>query len=182
MGLIEQISDKPSRARIRLLHPLVRESAAFCYLEAEKNLSGKNTLRVTYGLRTMEEQAALYRKGRDGKGGKIVTNAGPFQSYHNYGLALDYCLLHPDGKASWSIKEDLDDDGIADWYEVATAFKVEGWEWGGEWNKFKDHPHVQKRFGYHWRELEQLWNAGKRDSDGYVIITPRTGYAAQINK
>jgi peptidoglycan L-alanyl-D-glutamate endopeptidase CwlK len=44
------------------------------------------------GRRTMEEQAALYAKGRTIIG-KIVTKAKPGESYHNYGLAFDWVPL-----------------------------------------------------------------------------------------
>jgi hypothetical protein len=42
------------------------------------------------GRRTMEEQAALYAKGRTDGSSKIVTKAKPGESYHNYGLAFDW--------------------------------------------------------------------------------------------
>src|SRR3989442_4358551 len=57
---------------------------------------------VTQGLRTWEEQDALYAKGRTvppiGKK-YIVTKAKGGQSYHNFGLAFDIVVLDSLGKA-----------------------------------------------------------------------------------
>jgi hypothetical protein len=66
------------------------------------------------GRRTMEEQAALYAKGRT-TSGKIVTKAKPGESYHNYGLAFDWVPLKQSGKNA--------DLWIADWNNE-TAFRL----------------------------------------------------------
>jgi peptidoglycan L-alanyl-D-glutamate endopeptidase CwlK len=66
------------------------------------------------GRRTMEEQAALYAKGRTSKG-KIVTKARPGESYHNYGLAFDWVPLKKTAKNA--------DLWVADWNDE-TAFKL----------------------------------------------------------
>jgi len=50
------------------------------------------------GYRSIEEQQELYNQGRI-TDGKIVTNAKPYESFHNYGLAVDVCLdANPDKK------------------------------------------------------------------------------------
>jgi peptidoglycan L-alanyl-D-glutamate endopeptidase CwlK len=46
------------------------------------------TFEVLSGLRSYAQQAALFAQGRT-KPGKIVTNARPGSSWHNYGLAID---------------------------------------------------------------------------------------------
>ena len=56
-------------------------------------VASKITPLIYCGRRTMEEQAALYTKGRTKQPGKIVTKAKPGQSYHNYGLAFDWVPL-----------------------------------------------------------------------------------------
>jgi peptidoglycan L-alanyl-D-glutamate endopeptidase CwlK len=66
------------------------------------------------GRRTMEEQAALYAKGRTA-GGRIVTKSKPGESYHNYGLAFDWVPLKQSGKNA--------DLWIADW-DNETAFRL----------------------------------------------------------
>jgi peptidoglycan L-alanyl-D-glutamate endopeptidase CwlK len=92
-------------------------------------------LMITQGLRTFEEQNALYAKGRT-KPGPKVTNAKGGESHHNYGLAVDLCLKEkvngshfPDPHPVWDIIGE-------------EAMKL-GLEWGGGWKKFKDRPHVQ---------------------------------------
>jgi hypothetical protein len=57
----------------------------------------------------MEEQAALYAKGRT-SGGRIVTKAKPGQSYHNYGLAFDWVPIKPAPKNSDLLAPDWDDE------------------------------------------------------------------------
>jgi len=48
-------------------------------------------LRVTAGFRSFQEQASIFAIGRS-KPGKIVSNAKPGLSKHNYGLAVDVCF------------------------------------------------------------------------------------------
>ena len=153
--------DKTSLSRVALMHPILRTELTNILSEIEQ---GGVSIRLTQTLRTIQEQNDLYAIGRT-KPGKIVTNAKGGQSYHNWALALDICLLHKDGSVSWSLNEDLDKDGIADWMEVVKVFEKYGWEWGGKW-KFKDTPHFQKTFG---KSIKDLQNC-KKDKDGYPII------------
>lgn len=183
----ELIKDKPSLIRIQSAHPCIRQRAIDAYLLAESRMSGMNRLRITYGLRTFKEQQAIWQKGRDEHGNvisgrSIVTKAKAGQSYHNYGLALDFVLLHNDGKISYSLSEDLDNDGEPDWKEVAYAFKKFGFNWGGEW-KFRDNPHVEfipedvlkaasaRRPPVRpWQILLEMHNSDRVDQHGYVLI------------
>jgi peptidoglycan L-alanyl-D-glutamate endopeptidase CwlK len=115
---------------------------------------------ITQGMRTIAEQNALYAQGRTRKGA-IVTNAKGGSSYHNYGLAIDFALLLPDGKSvSWDMSRDGDNDKVADWQEVALEAKKLGFEWGGDWSSFKDYSHLQMTFGLTTSELR----AGKHPS------------------
>lgn len=86
------------------------------------------------GLRTWEEQDALYAKGRTTPG-SIVTNAPGGMSWHNYGLAVD--IVFKDSKGSWTWNEALD------WDALGTCGKAFGFTWGGDWTKFPDLPHFQ---------------------------------------
>lgn len=155
--------DTISIERVQLLHPKVRDEARNCIEQAELGLPANMAIRVVQGLRTIEEQNALYASGRT-KRGPIVTNAKGGSSYHNYGLALDFAILTDTDDSgtfddlSWDIRKDNDKDGIADWLEVVTVFESYGWDWGGKWNSLKDFPHVQKTFGHSWRELLTMYN------------------------
>lgn len=160
--------DSITLKRIDKLHPKLREQAKEIYQNIlERNVS----IRFTDTLRTFDEQEKLYAKGRT-KPGKIVTHAKAGESYHNYGLAVDFCLLLKGGKeVSWNRNMDMDSDNKKDWDEVVAAFKHYGWEWGGDWNNFKDYPHFQKTFGFSTAELLKKYQAEELDTQGYVKIS-----------
>ena len=69
----------------------------------------------------------------------------PGQSIHNYGLAVDICLIIDGKTASWDIAKDWDGDRVADWQECVRIFNRYGWEWGGNWKTFKDYPHFERK-------------------------------------
>jgi len=159
--------DKLSLNRIKMLHPKLRQEVEQIYRELVKQ---RIPVRITDTLRTFKEQEALYAIGRT-KPGSIVTKAKPGQSYHNYGLALDFCLLTNDGReATWNRAADLNLNQKADWDEVVALFKHYGWEWGGEWASFKDYPHLQKTFGFSTAKLLDMHSNANVDSEGYVKI------------
>jgi peptidoglycan L-alanyl-D-glutamate endopeptidase CwlK len=153
-------TDNVSLARLNQLHPKLRQKAIEAYNEAVRHTPANVHPVVVQTLRTFEEQELLYEKGRSRPGPK-VTDAKPGSSYHNYGLAIDFCLKI-DGKLSWVVDEN--------WKKVAGIFKAHGFSWGGEWTSLKDYPHVENNFGHNWRELLAFHNAGKVDSEGYVLI------------
>ena len=137
--------------KLELLHPKIKQEVIDGIKYINDNLLlGSNKVMVTQTLRTIQEQDALYKKGRSVKG-QIVTNAKGGQSIHNYGLAFDICLLS-NGKAIWDVNIDSDKDKVSDWIEVVNYFKSKGFVWGGDW-KFKDMPHFEKTFGNTWRTL-----------------------------
>ncbi|WP_318566507.1 M15 family metallopeptidase [Peribacillus simplex] len=75
-------------------------------------------MKITHGFRLFAEQNALLAQGRTKPGNK-VTNARGGQSMHNYGLAIDICLITSDGKkAVWDTKADFNKGGKSDWMEV----------------------------------------------------------------
>lgn len=118
---------------------------------------------ITQGYRSIEYQNQLYAQGRTpesiAKGEKIVTNAPGGRSFHNYGVAVDFALLLPDGRtASWDTKRDDNRDGVADWNQVVSIAKSLGFEWGGDWKTFVDLPHFQMTFGLSLND----YAAGKR--------------------
>jgi peptidoglycan LD-endopeptidase CwlK len=167
--------DKISINRVEKLHPKLREEAKALIDKAESGLPNYLAIRVVYSLRTFKEQDDLYQQGRTKPGNK-VTNAQAGQSYHNYGLALDFAILYDKDRngtyesISWDVVKDEDKDGIPDWLEVSKVFKEGGWTWGGDFKSIVDKPHVEKTFGKHWRDLLKLLNEKKIDPEGYVII------------
>lgn len=156
--------DIVSIERANKLHPAVRQEVidTITQLEAEK-LPANIAVRIVQGYRTFAEQAAIYAQGRTAPG-KIVTKAKPGSSFHQYAISFDFALMYDkDGNGiyeelSWDINKDGDKDGIKDWNEVIAAFEAKGWESGSRWRTFKDYPHIQKSFGYTWKQLLEKYN------------------------
>lgn len=138
--------------RINKAHPKIKEELLSLYLQCNNMLPKNVRLRFSYVFRSPEEQHALFLQRPK------VTNADKFQSIHNYGLAFDIVLLYDkngDGtfeSASW--------DNDKNWQMVVAFFKSKGYEWGGDWKKFKDAPHFQKDFGFDWKTLKQRIDKG----------------------
>lgn len=173
--------DNVTQARIGLLHPRIREDVNCIYLSClDKNVS----FRIVQGYRTIAEQNNLFSQGRTqtqlleaGLKGVLakpnlqrVTNAIGGTSWHNFGLAFDFCLLKKDKSISWSRTDDLDKDNIPDWTEIVQTAMARGFDWGGNWNSFPDYPHLQKVFGLTILKAKDLISKGKVDINGYIII------------
>lgn len=116
--------------RLSQLHPtlIVKVKQIIAAMEAQGI-----EMRVVQGLRTYEEQNMLYAQGRTRKGPK-VTNAKGGQSYHNFGLAADLCPFK-DGKPQWEHESAFG--------RLGAVCRSVGLEWGGNWPRFPDRPHVQ---------------------------------------
>ncbi|GMK49163.1 M15 family metallopeptidase [Paenibacillus glycanilyticus] len=160
---IQSVQDHPAPAReqapakstaIAGLHPIVAEKAD--ELVAQTGKLGIKIM-ITDDFRSSEEQNALYKKGRS-EPGQVVTNVKGGASYHNYGLAVDFALVKPDGDVIWDMEYDGNGNGKSDWMEVVSAAKKLGFAWGGDWTSFKDYPHLQMDFGYSIKDLQN----GKR--------------------
>ena len=136
-------------ADLKGLHPYVKQQTEKLLEAANKRIAkGGHTVRITQAYRSKAEQDALYAQGRNGDTRPKVTNAKGGQSMHNFGLAIDFCLISPDGKkAVWDTTKDFDKDKKADWLEVVEEAKKLGFEWGGDWKSFKDYPHFQLTAG-----------------------------------
>jgi len=130
--------DKVTQDRINKLHPIWREQVREAIAEANENLADNVQVRIVQGLRTFAEQDALYAQGRTTPGPR-VTKAKAGASLHNYGLAIDFCLLIGNKTISWDMKKDFDNDKQADWIEVVRAFTKRGYLWGAS---FGDNPHI----------------------------------------
>ena len=98
---------------------------------------------VVSGLRTLEEQQALYAKGRPE--GNIVTYADGVErrSNHQSGNAVDV-VPYPSG---YSDAKKIRDFG---WYVLGVAQMLKSYgaidndiKWGGKWKRFKDYPHFE---------------------------------------
>ncbi|WLR52480.1 M15 family metallopeptidase [Bacillus tianshenii] len=154
---VETLIDRSVR-NMGAVHPVVKQKAIQLIKQA---YSEGILLQISSGLRSFEDQARIYGQGRksfwyNGKdygnpSKSVVSNAKPGQSVHNYGLAIDYCLVSSDGqRALWTVNDK--------WKRVAAIGKSLGFSWGGDWENFKDYPHLQLTGGLTWQDLK----AGKR--------------------
>ncbi|SFE14850.1 peptidoglycan L-alanyl-D-glutamate endopeptidase CwlK [Lentibacillus persicus] len=132
------------------LHPIVEEKTETLI---EKASTININVVITDTVRTKKEQRELYEQGRS-EGGQVVTHARGGESYHNYGLAIDYALRNHDGDIIWDTNYDGNNNGESDWFEVADIAKELGFKWGGDGN-FKDYPHLQMDFGLSINQLQQ---------------------------
>ena len=112
------------------LHPKIQKALT--------NIMQQMNINVIETFRTPERQHKLYTLGRTEKG-QIVTNAQSFESYHNYGLALDVAPINND---------------------IIQNFEANDFEWGGRWKTFKDIPHFQMTFGLSISQLKSLYDEG----------------------
>lgn len=141
--------------RLEDLHPVMRQKAEK-FLELARQKGIEVLIYCTY--RSPQEQEVLYLQGRlkqfgltveelnrlrkrlglwalsEREANRKVTNAKPWQSFHQYGLAFDCVPLHG-GKPAWN------DKGA---YAVLGQIAEEvGLEWAGRWKRFKELPHFQ---------------------------------------
>ncbi|CAM3678019.1 M15 family metallopeptidase [Mesobacillus zeae] len=132
------------------LHPEVAEKAEeLVQKAADKGI----VIVITDDFRSFEEQEQLYEKGRTADG-KVVTHAKGGESFHNFGLAIDFALQSGNGQTLWDMDYDGNGNSQSDWMEVVSIAKSLGFEWGGDWIRFKDYPHLQMNFGLSIRDLQ----------------------------
>ena len=91
-------------------------------------------LLITSTYRDNESQEALYEQGRT-RPGKIVTNAKPGESWHNYRCAIDIVPL-VNGKPNWDGSDPI-------WERIGELGEQAGLEWAGRWRTFKELAHFQ---------------------------------------
>ncbi len=100
-------------------------------------------VRIVEGYRSIARQNDLYAQGRT-KPGAIVTNAKGGQSFHNYGVAVDFVFVNTGYNAP-----------DAHWYVLGSMAKKNGFSWGGDWSGFKDRPHCELTLGYTLAEFQK---------------------------
>lgn len=117
---------------ITQLHPALQEKLTQLKSECEKQ---GLKIGISECVRTVEEQNALYAKGRTTSGSKVTNAKGTtYSSMHQWGVAFDFC--RNDGKGSY-----VDSDGF--FTKVGKIGQSIGLEWGGAWISIKDKPHFQ---------------------------------------
>lgn len=102
------------------------------------------------GLRTFDEQSALFAKGRSQPGG-IVTNAKAGESAHNYGCGSDWTIFE-NGEPVWLKKED------PRWKIYIDAVTSVGLRPGAE---FGDIDHNELRLDCDWKHVLLAYDVGR---------------------
>lgn len=104
---------------------------------------------VYEGYRTPERQAELYAQGRTTKGRK-VTNAGPWQSMHQYRLAIDFVPLKPHAKANGLYEAAWNDNksyALAHKFAAKRGLRKLSWET----------PHLEDASFANWRAAKEAF-------------------------
>ena len=91
-------------------------------------------LLVTSTYRDNYSQEELYAQGRT-RPGKVVTNAKPGESWHNYRCAIDVVPL-VNGKPNWDGSDPI-------WETIGELGEKAGLEWAGRWRTFRELAHFQ---------------------------------------
>lgn len=142
--------DARSERNIQTLH-LKAQEAARAFMNAVK--AEGITIRIISGTRTYAEQNAIFRQGRFGNKGPVVSNARGGQSNHNFGIAWDIGVFV--GGAYKPESPLYNKVG-----QIALAAGIIGLEWGGNWAKFKDRPHYQMKTGLTLKQVRERFEAG----------------------
>lgn len=140
--------------RLDDLHPAMRPRAERLLADAH---AAAIPLTVTCTLRSMGAQARLHAQGRTVPG-KVVTNARPGYSFHNYGLAIDVVPSELVVLPDWGETAAHRARATALWRRVGAIGRAAGLTWGGDFVRLPDRPHFEWSGGL---TLAQL-RAGKR--------------------
>lgn len=119
---------------------------------------GGLTVRILSGTRTYAEQNALFKQGRFGNPGPVVTKARGGYSNHNFGIAWDIGIFTASGGYLG--------DG-PQYQQAADIGLVDTLEWGGNWVSIVDRPHYQLKLDLGVSQLRAAFETG----------TPIAGYA-----
>ena len=138
------------------LHESIRAKAIACIKQmdaAVKIINPEMEVKLICTYRSNKEQAELYAQGRTKAGQKVTTLKG--NGAHNTDLpetphgdseAFDIGVfkkgLYLSGKTAAEVQFYIDMGAIG---------KAYGFEWGGDWVKFKDYPHYQRK---DWADLK----------------------------
>ena len=120
----------------------------------------------------MEDQRLIWMKGRNEDGevidpSKVVTQAPPGSSWHNFGLAVDSAFVGND--PYWELLRKSDPiEADNRWIDFGRVCRIHGLEWGGDFPNF-DGPHVQMRFGLSLKDVQALYKIGGIESVFYKV-------------
>ena len=150
-------NDGHSKAIVEKLHPKFRNMVAELFTRSEKELG--LTLYATSGYRTYAEQVVLHNQN--------PSNAKAGYSIHNFGFAID---LNVKKNGVIILKKASTNEAWEKSGVVALARKI-GIQWVGNFGSYHDPVHFfLKPNGLDTTELRAMYNNGKKDNSGYVLV------------
>ena len=130
LSSVEPVDARSEKVIATLLPPVQKLARALVQKAADNGIR----IKIISGLRTYEEQDALYAQGRTTPG-NIVTKAKGGYSNHNFGIAFDIGVFEGSNYLTDSPK-----------YKAVGVVGTElGLDWGGNWKTINDQPHFQLR-------------------------------------
>lgn len=167
--------DSISQSRLDRVHPILNAVVGLLVLDYEAAESG-DTLIVVQGVRDWHDQEKLWMQGRNGSWqvvdqSKVVTNAPPGYSWHEFGLAVDLVPKSLIGIRGWQPESPL-------WRIIQDLATRRGLDSGACWHH-QDLPHVQmtgkfgvspddsvrKMYFANGGRFQPIWDASGIDAD-----------------
>lgn len=143
-------AEEISREKIATLHKDFRAHALAWY---EARLCAGAHVLVYEGIRSHDRQDQLYAIGRTAPG-RVVTNARGGQSWHNYGMAIDWVPLKPAEKADNMFEADWNNEAA---YKAGNEAAIDHSMRSLSWEA----PHLEFTFYKTWHELEKKFGHPK---------------------
>jgi peptidoglycan L-alanyl-D-glutamate endopeptidase CwlK len=142
-ALMQSIDAVDARSE-KVIATLENQVQPYARALVQKALAAGINIKIISGLRTYQEQDAIYAQGRTTPG-NIVTKVKAGYSAHNFGIAFDVGLFAGSRYL-----------GESPLYKaVGLLGRGLGLEWGGDWKTFEDQPHF---------ELRPLWSKDMTES------------------
>lgn len=144
----------------KTISTLLPEVQSYARTLVHKAAANGITIKIISGLRTYEEQNALYAQGRTAPGNKVTNAKGGF-SNHNFGIAFDVGIFEGNKYLGDSPK-----------YKAVGVLGMElGLEWGGNWKTIVDQPHYQLRpiWAMNLNERDMLAELRNRRESGKAV-------------
>jgi peptidoglycan L-alanyl-D-glutamate endopeptidase CwlK len=130
----------------KYLHPAIAEKLE----EALKECYQKGLMVYVFeSYRSPTRQQYLYDQGRK-RAGKIITNAPPGKSIHQYCLAFDLVFDGDEREGvQWSWEGDYNEDipSNKDYDALGEIMERRGFEWGARFKNIRDAAHFQMTYG-----------------------------------
>jgi peptidoglycan LD-endopeptidase CwlK len=142
--------DSPNRSLNLLYPPFLAKVQKGLILAEKVGLHAE----IFEGWRSVQRQGDLFAQGRTAPG-KIVTWVRPWQSLHQYGVAVDI-VFDGDIKpgVQWSWEGDYADGQKDDYAQLAVVMKGVGLEWLGDKNI--ERAHFQLSYGMSAQQMARI--------------------------